>query len=316
MDKTPRDRWHELWGTFSVKDHCRPGAFVAEVLLYDKLLIPVLPTVADGLTANEANRERQRWSKNAWNPERQQEILKILGERAERIPWTVDRQAEWQVQVTRLFDGARENGFFMTGTVLQRFAPAMARSVVAVSQYNSLDELKAAGIRRLEPEEKLPGGTLMAVLGHELLLPDDPGKGDLSILAKAVEVASDPNYRAKRRALYDWQQDFLTSDRTTDATSIKAAVQEMRECVDSLKSATKRQKGWKWAKRFFSLAKAASGCAALVFPPAAAFSATSDAVISVGAFVAEEGAEAHKSDRTALPAASLVLDAREKLGIE
>ena len=53
---------HQLWATFSVKDHCRRGAFIAEVLLYDKLLIPVVPTEQHGLTPEEARRERERRS--------------------------------------------------------------------------------------------------------------------------------------------------------------------------------------------------------------------------------------------------------------
>ena len=31
---------YEIWGTFSVMDHLRPGAFLAEVVLYDRLVIP------------------------------------------------------------------------------------------------------------------------------------------------------------------------------------------------------------------------------------------------------------------------------------
>ena len=34
----------EIWGTFSVKDHLRRRPFVAEVLLYDRLMIPRPPT--------------------------------------------------------------------------------------------------------------------------------------------------------------------------------------------------------------------------------------------------------------------------------
>jgi hypothetical protein len=30
----------ELWGTFAVDDHLRPGAFIAEILLFDRLVIP------------------------------------------------------------------------------------------------------------------------------------------------------------------------------------------------------------------------------------------------------------------------------------
>jgi hypothetical protein len=33
----------ELWGTFSVRDHLEPRAFVADVLLYDRIVVPTLP---------------------------------------------------------------------------------------------------------------------------------------------------------------------------------------------------------------------------------------------------------------------------------
>ena len=33
----------ELWGTFSVRDHLRRRAFIADVLLYDRLVIPYPP---------------------------------------------------------------------------------------------------------------------------------------------------------------------------------------------------------------------------------------------------------------------------------
>jgi hypothetical protein len=43
MPEQHDDDWHELWATFSVKDHCQPGAFIAEALLYDRLVLPVVP---------------------------------------------------------------------------------------------------------------------------------------------------------------------------------------------------------------------------------------------------------------------------------
>ena len=316
MTQAPLNRWHQLWGTFSVRDHCRPGAFVAEALLYDKLLIPVPPTVEDGLSAAEAAREWQRWTDAKWDPDRQRRILDILGDRAEPIPWTIERQGEWKSAMKQQFSDARRDGYFMSGSVLQRFAPAMARSVVAVAQYHSLAELERAGIRRLRPEEKLPGSSLLAVLGHELLLPDEPEKDDFGILRRAVKVAEDPNYRTKRRALYDWQQDFLASDETTDATSIKSAVNHMQRLVDQLKTATELQARWKLSKRVFSFLAAASKGAGLLFPPIAAVASTTDAVISFGKFVTEEGAGVKRPDSDSLPAASLILDAQEKLGID
>src|SRR5215469_12776658 len=164
--------WHELWGTFSVKDHCLPGAFVAEVLLYDKLIIPVLPTKKDGLSAESAEAEWDRWSRAGWDPARQAELTKVLGESAVLIPWTTDLQRAWKARMESESAWGRRNGYFESGSLLQQFAPAMARPVVAVSQYRSVADLESAGIRRLRPEMLLPAGSLLAVLGHELLLPD------------------------------------------------------------------------------------------------------------------------------------------------
>ena len=66
----------EVWGTFSVRDHCRPNAFAREVLLFDRLVLPV--------PANEA--ERARWRKpndakpkETWNPDRLDQLRHILG---------------------------------------------------------------------------------------------------------------------------------------------------------------------------------------------------------------------------------------------
>ncbi len=308
--------WHELWGTFSVKDHCRPGAFVAEVLLYDKLLIPVPPSARDGVGAEGASAARAKWEEAGWNPSRQSHLLGILGDRVEMASWGAELEADWQSKMNGLFADARRDGFFMTGSVLQRLVPAMARSVVAVPQYRSIDELEAIGIRRRKQEEALPAGSLMTVLGYELLLPDDPSNNEDEVLARAVEVAADPRYREKRKALWEWQQRFMSSEGLTDASSIKAAVKEMRSLVDQLKQATDKQKRWKWAKRCFSFLGAASKGAGLVFPPVAAVAAAGDAVISIGKFVTEEGAGVKRFDAPSLPAASLILDARERMELD
>lgn len=51
----------ELWGTFSVTDHRRRRAFIADVLLYDRLAIPI----PDGVD------EWNRWERSGRDPERQ-----------------------------------------------------------------------------------------------------------------------------------------------------------------------------------------------------------------------------------------------------
>lgn len=67
-----------LWGCYSVSDHMRPRAFVADLLLYDRLVIPV-PAASD----------MALWEKH-WNPERQARLLEILGPYAAQVEWSAD----------------------------------------------------------------------------------------------------------------------------------------------------------------------------------------------------------------------------------
>jgi hypothetical protein len=82
----------ELWGTFSVSDHLRPRAFVADVLLYDRLVIPTPPDSDD--------EEQDRWREQKWDPERQRQILALMDEdrqnRVIRVPWTEQLRNVWE----------------------------------------------------------------------------------------------------------------------------------------------------------------------------------------------------------------------------
>jgi hypothetical protein len=59
----------ELWGTFSVRDHLVNRAFVADVLLYDQLVIPTLPK----------DEPESEWP-TRWNLAKQRALLGDLGE--------------------------------------------------------------------------------------------------------------------------------------------------------------------------------------------------------------------------------------------
>lgn len=319
-----RERWHQLWATFSVKDHCTPGAFVAEVLLYDHLLIPVVPMRRDGLSADEASDEWKRWKDNGWEPARLNQLVAILGERATPIPWTKTLQQQWQERMHLANDPSaapvtedvrqfRSNGYVITGSVLERFAPRMAQTVVAVSQYRSLEELqRSMPVRRIDdPASPLPPGSLLAVLGHELLVPKDPDQDDFQLLTEAVEVGSDPTYREKRKQLYLWQQEFVDSDKLTDAQSIKSAVEQMSDLVRDLNKATGKQKVWKGFKSLFSFLKVGAKVAEFVEPAGAK---TVGAAVSVGDFVLDR-IEPRKPGDEATPVAALLLDAQKRLDL-
>jgi hypothetical protein len=322
------DAWYELWGTFSVRDHCRRGAFIAEVLLYDQLLLPVVPAADDFEREAEikgekidavklAQQEWERWTKAGWNPARQTLLTIILKnkDRVSLIPWTLDRQSEWKASMDKEFSDARRNGYFTTGSVLEQFAPRMAKTIVAVSQYRSLAELRnGEGIRRVTRPKPLPTSTLLAVLGHELLLPGDPDEDNFRYLEEALDVSSDPTYRERRRKLYEWQQQFVREG-MTDAPSIKAAVDHMETLVNDLRTANERQKRWRWARQFFNFLGVTAKVAALGGPATASYAAGGAAVASVGTFVVDEAAP-RPIVEAGVAAATLVLDARTKLGIE
>ena len=68
----------EVWGTFAVNDHCIRRAFVADAMLYDRLVIPVPP---DDPTEDD----KKLWAN--WDVTRQNDLLEVLGDRARRVKW-------------------------------------------------------------------------------------------------------------------------------------------------------------------------------------------------------------------------------------
>lgn len=71
-----------LWGCYSVADHLVANALVADLVLYDRLVVPV----PDG--------DEDRWERNGWEPERQAELLDAAHPFIEAIPWTRQRQEQ------------------------------------------------------------------------------------------------------------------------------------------------------------------------------------------------------------------------------
>jgi hypothetical protein len=62
---------------------------VADVLLYDRLVIPVPP--------EEDAAERKRWRSRRWRPARQHDLLEILPrEQLIKVPWTGMHRQQWE----------------------------------------------------------------------------------------------------------------------------------------------------------------------------------------------------------------------------
>ena len=125
----------ERWGTFSVADHLRPRAFVADVLLYDRLVIPYPPTPD----------ERARWTGLKWYPDQLDQKLEILGdEMTIRAPWNQWTQERCKTRMAAAksvsFDGknvvdeqGKVDAFHMTRMILaQDCRPELPKGVAKV----------------------------------------------------------------------------------------------------------------------------------------------------------------------------------------
>ena len=315
-----REHWHQICATFSVKDHVHEGAFIAEVLLYDYLYIPTLATVADGLTKEEATKERERWVAKGWNPAKQTQLVARLVNgplkgRIRPIPWTPSLQAQWKERMSgpdthlgQKLRESRKNGYAETGGLLAQFAPAALKTVTAVASCHTLEELRQrTGVHKDAPPERVEGSVLMAVLGHELLVPDDPKANDYELLDIAAEVAADPSYRDKRAALNRWHSRFLV-DGKTDTPSVEMALEDMKSLVDDLN----RHTGWKKVKHVSFFGNLAC---AVVAPFAPVVAALGQVTASIGQFWSEsKTTEQVSQDRQdALLAASLVRSAQSRM---
>ncbi|MBS1857951.1 MAG: hypothetical protein JST11_21460 [Acidobacteria bacterium] len=178
----------QRWGAFSVIDHIDAGALAADVLLYDKLMLPVPPDEA----------EIRRWEKEQWQPGLQKQRLDLLGDLAEPIAWNTERQQVYQREMDRLREaGVKVNGYHMTGMVLA------GESVDVVAAYHSADAFRKDYPEETEADKK---AFLAYLLGQKFAVP----KGDKEeALKKAVKVARLPEFQEHRFAMYDWQQKVI-----------------------------------------------------------------------------------------------------------
>ncbi|EKV01576.1 hypothetical protein Lepto7375DRAFT_3747 [Leptolyngbya sp. PCC 7375] len=321
---------YELWGTFSVMDHLREGAFLAEVILYDRLVIPVPPDPAPAQTPEDlafAEKQQDRWNRHGWNPERQQKLLKILTaedlEKPVAVPveWNRQRHQEWASEYEKSkLEAAQQFSEILagwkTGEVLLQELPAMAAGVVAVSPFTSLEDLKReCGItetsppaERLQAGRGLPGDLLSAVLGHEFLVPEDPDRDEFYLLREAVDLVQDTDYREARQAFHNAQQRFIKNGQT-DLESVTAAVNAVAEHLEALQKIARRRRILNGLRRAFLFAQ-------IVADPIGApinALAAGKAAIALGKFTVDERLGNPAAPNTVRPGGALLLDAQQHL---
>ena len=301
----------QVWGTFSVNDHCQSRAFIADVMLYDCLVIPV-PPAGD-------SKEWDRWEVNKWDPRRQERLIKVLGDRARAVEWDAYHQDQWRSRFEAGGDVAKQTApwaFQASRTQLLSELQPGVTGVEAITAYPSLEKLerdlgvKPAGGGPIQ----LPIGAVTAVLGREFLVPDDPdwNDEDLSkaedLLKAAVELSSDPTFKRKRSSYWRWQREFTGSDVITDQQAVEAAVEEMRELIEEEQAVVRKANIRTTSRYAFLVASITVGLLAGPLSPLA----LGGAFVSVGQLVTERYFEGHEKKEPA--AGALFHDTRRHFG--
>jgi hypothetical protein len=206
----------ELWGTFAVADHLRPAPFVTDVLLYDRLVIPV---------PEQGHRDKE-WS-TCWRASALMPLVDVLDDLAVPMPWgeaqaaqAVDRHGaalavERDVAATKQVDPDAP-AYFVTRAMLADWANREAddalfarlralskdpgTTVRAVTAYGSAVELEAG--LGLEPAPAADPAPQRAAAVFDWVVHPPVGDDDLTILRHAVGLARRADFREHRRWFY------------------------------------------------------------------------------------------------------------------
>ena len=276
----------ERWGTFSVTDHNHRRAFIADVLLYDRLIIPYPP---DDI-------QRKDWAKAGWAPGRLDWCLDILGDHAIRVPWTQEKRehfkTRYQAGQAARFDTdhlahAREthlDPLHLTRLLLtQDFLPELPKDVSKVwvmPAYPSLDEFKKDLPFDVEKEQERRQ-KLQCALSHRFLVPTGIFQSHYRLLKKAVQLADDDDFKGHRADFYKWQEDVIEQD-----ISVENAVKEMEKHLEKLNEIVRKAKikvYWKFAFTIIPIGLAGIG-AVLATSPLAIPLFGAGALVSIAKF--------------------------------
>jgi hypothetical protein len=218
----------ERWGAFSVVDHKDARKLAADVLLYDRL---VLPTPTDW--------DRERWISMKWDPEGLEIRIAQLGSAAIRAAWDLNRQKQWAEKFYALQLDAQDMNaaLHMTRRVLAEhgrdYRPLGVAAVEVIAAYQS----------EVDFQELDPHGAVSATnseldyqIATRLLVPesDDPEHA----LSRAMELRNDSTFIRRRRRFHEWERKILSQGLLPED-----AAEELVHLVSEYNDAVRKSKG-------------------------------------------------------------------------
>jgi hypothetical protein len=234
----------EVWGTYSVTDHLAPTAFLADLVLYDRLVLPVPQATLD-------DSARLAWQE--WNQPRQAAFVRVLErhQRVRTIPWEVGRWSrEREAFAGELAsrpgidaEAARQAGqdaFLFTRQRLVMDLPPGVRGVTTVPTAQAEGPVaRRLGFRLDGAGRPVPAtqGVAAAVLGMRFLVPDLDRPVEPDDLERVLDHTGTSDHRRARRAFWAWQADFFGDDVIAGPEALAAAAEEMADLLSDLNRA-------------------------------------------------------------------------------
>lgn len=293
----------QIWGTFSVKDHCEPRAFVADVMIYDRLVIPVPPN----------DEEFARWEHEGWNPSKLHQLLEILDDRdrAYRLDWDDVQKQNWKTRFDAGSQVAHDTGdwaFEATRSSITENLPRHVTGIQAVTTFASVEDLeKELKLKHANAPVGIPGSATAAIVAREFLVPDDPNRTDEDLLRAAMDLSSDQSYKRKRANYWRWAREFMNDKGITDQLAIQAAVDEMNYLLEEEREVIRKSKIRTGVRFSFLMGSITLG---MLGGPLTAVGA-GGAFVSVGEFIADRFLEDRREPNQDV---ALVHDARKHFG--
>ena len=234
----------EIWGTYSVKDHMAPEAFLADLMFYDRLVLPVPEPDAES-----------EWEKRGWGPARQAAFIEELekSSRVKAIPWAIgtwDRERDEFAKRMAARPGidaeaaqeAARDAFLFTRSWLIEDLPRHVRGVTTVPTFKSSEELsQVTGLRSNDYGEFIMSGESQAAAAMSLrfLVPKVESQVEPRDLKAVLERTGTKEHKKARDAFWRWQRDFFGENVITDQVTLNAAVEEMTDLVADLERAAR-----------------------------------------------------------------------------
>lgn len=219
----------ETWAIYSVRDHNVPYPFVGDVLLYDRVRVPV---------PGPSNQDY--WVHQGWDPLRQQRLLEALGDRAMPISWTGPIRKRWRSAYLLAKESAVEtspDAFAMTRRELIEALPRSVTGVETVAAYRDWAHLREEEqVTQAAWTTHHMGEMVSASIAWDFAVPPQLGyapadlDAEVGVLEAAVKVSRESGYRRNRSAYWRWVRDFATGT-VTGQDAIQEGVEELEALV-------------------------------------------------------------------------------------